>query len=88
MVLVLDFFINGCFEYVPKLLSHWPIRRMFPLICRNKLIGDLNEMISLSIAFASKALLNLSNVLVYSLLVRDDSINFEAFFPGILLHLT
>lgn len=43
----------------------------------------------LSIAFASKALLNLSNFLVYSLLALDKSINVESFLPDIwMLHLT
>lgn len=43
----------------------------------------------LSIAFASKALLNLSIFLVYSLLALDKSINVESFLPDIwMLHLT
>ena len=50
-------FLTGCFACVSKYL------------CHNKLIGDRNKMIGLSTAFASKALLNLSNLLVCILLV-------------------
>lgn len=71
-------FLTGYFACVSKFLWHWTIW-WFPLMCHNKLIGDLNEMICLSVAFASKAMLNVSNFSIYSLLMHDESINFEAF---------